>query len=56
LNEGLVIAIEPFLTTGQGRVKQENDGWSLRTADNAIAAQFEHTIVVTKREPLILTL
>jgi methionyl aminopeptidase len=56
LKNGLVIAIEPFLTTGQGRIKQERDGWSLRTADNAIAAQFEHTIIVTKNEPIVLTL
>ncbi|WKZ46895.1 MAG: type I methionyl aminopeptidase [Anaerolineales bacterium] len=55
LNEGLVLAIEPFLTTGVGRVTQERDGWSLRTTDKAIAAQFEHTIVVTKNEPIILT-
>ncbi len=56
LNEGLVLAIEPFLTTGIGRVVTEKDGWSLRTMDRAIAAQFEHTIVVTKEQPLILTL
>jgi methionyl aminopeptidase len=56
LNEGLVLAIEPFLTTGVGRVVEEKDRWSLRTSDNAIAAQFEHTIVVTKKEPIILTL
>ena len=56
LNEGLVLAIEPFLTTGIGRVVEENDGWSLRTMDRAIAAQFEHTIVVTRNEPIILTL
>ncbi len=55
LKEGLVLAIEPFLTTGQGRIREERDGWSLRTADNAIAAQFEHTIIVTKNEPIILT-
>ncbi|RPJ27915.1 MAG: type I methionyl aminopeptidase [Chloroflexi bacterium] len=55
LNEGLVLAIEPFLTTGVGRVIEERDGWSLRTSDRAVAAQFEHTIVVTKNEPLILT-
>lgn len=55
LNEGLVLAIEPFLTTGKGRIREENDGWSLRTADNAIAAQFEHTIVVTTGQPIILT-
>lgn len=56
LHEGLVLAIEPFLTPGMGRTVQENDGWSIRTMDKAIAAQFEHTIVVTKTEPIILTL
>jgi methionyl aminopeptidase len=56
LHEGLVLAIEPFLTTGIGRVVEESDGWSLRTVDRAIAAQFEHTIVVTQNEPIILTL
>lgn len=55
LNDGLVLAIEPFLTPGIGRVTQERDGWSLRTMDKAIAAQFEHTIIVTKNEPIILT-
>ena len=55
LKEGLVLAIEPFLTTGQGRIHELGDGWSLRTADNAIAAQFEHTIIVTKNEPVVLT-
>jgi methionyl aminopeptidase len=56
LHEGLVLAIEPFLTPGMGRVIEEGDGWSLRTSDRASAAQFEHTIIVTKNEPMILTL
>ncbi len=55
LREGMVLAVEPFLTTGQGRIREEHDGWSLSTADGAIAAQFEHTIIVTKDEPIILT-
>lgn len=55
LNEGLVLAIEPFLTTGRGRIVEEKDGWSLRTVDRTIAAQFEHTIIVTRNEPIILT-
>jgi methionyl aminopeptidase len=55
LNEGLVLAVEPFLTTGIGRVVEEKDGWALRTMDRAIAAQFEHTIIVTRNEPIILT-
>lgn len=56
LTEGLVLAIEPFLTPGRGRVVEEKDRWSLRTVDRAIAAQFEHTIIATKGEPIILTM
>lgn len=56
INEGLVLAIEPFLTPGKGHVVEKKDGWSLQTIDKTIAAQFEHTIIVTKNEPIILTL
>jgi methionyl aminopeptidase len=56
LTDGLVLAIEPFLTTGMGRVTEQSDGWSLRTVDNAIAAQFEHTVIITKGQPVVLTL
>ncbi len=56
LTEGLVLAIEPFLTTGKGHVVEKKDGWSLQTIDKTIAAQFEHTIIVTQGEAIILTL
>ena len=56
LEEGVVLAIEPFLTTGKGHVLEERDGWSLRPTDKTIAAQFEHTVIVTKNEPIILTI
>jgi len=56
LNEGLVLAIEPFLTTGRGRVSELTDGWSLRTTDRALAAQFEHTVIITRGQPVVLTL
>ena len=55
LKEGAVLAIEPFLTTGLGRIREMGDGWSLRTADNAPAAQFEHTIIVRRGRPILLT-
>ena len=55
LNRGLVITIEPFLTPGNGRMVEAEDGWTLKTADGALSAQFEHTIVVTKGVPLVLT-
>ena len=56
MDNGLVLAIEPFLTTGQGHVVEKSDGWSLKTVDSTIAAQFEHTVIITKGEPIILTL
>jgi methionyl aminopeptidase len=54
--EGLVLAVEPFLSTGATHaVEDTGDGWTLRTADGSLAAQFEHTIVVTRGRPLVLT-
>jgi methionyl aminopeptidase len=55
LTEGLVIAIEPVLSAGSSRVVQDPDGWTLRTSDGSWAAHFEHSIVITRDEPLILT-
>jgi len=54
--EGLVLAVEPFLATGATAAYEDPaDGWTLRTTDGSLAAQFEHTIVVTQGRPLVLT-
>jgi methionyl aminopeptidase len=53
--EGLVMTIEPFLTTGATTVGQDADGWTLRTPDGSRGAQFEHTMIITRGAPLILT-
>jgi methionyl aminopeptidase len=53
--EGLVLAIEPFLSTGATVAIEDVDGWTLRTPDGSLSAQFEHTVVVTKGRPLVLT-
>jgi methionyl aminopeptidase len=55
LHEGLVITIEPFLTTGATRFVEDEDGWTLRTPDGSIGAQFEHTLIVTRTEPIVVT-
>ncbi len=55
LTPGLVIAIEPFLTEGSGAVLQADDGWTLKTQDGCISAQYEHSLVVTKGNPIVLT-
>ena len=55
LTEGLVLAIEPILAAGSGRVVTDADGWTIRTADGSPAAHFEHTVVITRDRPVILT-
>ncbi len=55
LRTGTVIAVEPMITLGKKDVVQEKDGWTVRTTDRKQAAHFEHTIVVRKGKPEILT-
>ncbi|MDO8552344.1 MAG: type I methionyl aminopeptidase [bacterium] len=55
LEEGLVIAIEPMMTLGSGDLYVDKDGHSYRTKDGSRTAHCEHTIIVTKNGPEILT-
>ena len=55
LTEGLVITVEPIITAGTGRATLAKDGWTIRTADRKPSAHYEHTIVITKGEPILLT-
>jgi methionyl aminopeptidase len=55
LREGMVIAVEPFLSTRSTRVKEASDGWTLVGAKGNLSAQYEHTLIVTRAEPIVLT-
>jgi methionyl aminopeptidase len=55
LTDGLVLAVETFVSSKAEFVVDSDDGWTLRTPDSSLVAQFEHTIIVTKNEPIILT-
>jgi len=55
LVEGMVICIEPMVTAGSYQLKKSTDGYGYATVDNSLAAHFEHTIVITKNGPKILT-
>jgi methionyl aminopeptidase len=55
LTEGLVITIEPIIAAGGRAVVEAGDGWTIRTRDGARSAHAEHTIVVTRGQPLVLT-
>jgi methionyl aminopeptidase len=54
--EGLVFTIEPFLSLGADWVEERDDGWSLYPPGGEPTVQYEHTLVATKRGPVILTL
>lgn len=56
LHEGLVITIEPFLSTTNKFVTETDDGWTLAGGKNSLSAQFEHTLVITKGRPILLTM
>ncbi|MGL4821155.1 MAG: type I methionyl aminopeptidase [Bacilli bacterium] len=53
--EGMVLAIEPFVSTQDENIVESGDGWTLVTPNKSQVVQFEHTIIVTKDEPIILT-
>jgi len=55
LAEGMVICIEPMVTMGDWHLRKADDGYGYATKDNSLTAHFEHTIVVIKSGPLVLT-
>jgi methionyl aminopeptidase len=55
LAEGMVLTIEPIISAGSGRAVESGDGWTIRTADGSLAAHYEHTLVITRDRPVILT-
>ncbi len=55
LSDGLVITIEPIISAGNGQGALQQDGWTIRTADGSLSAHYEHTIVITRHEPILLT-
>ncbi|MBD8067424.1 type I methionyl aminopeptidase [Bacillus sp. PS06] len=55
LKEGMVFTIEPMINVGDWPSKMDNNGWTARTVDGSLSAQYEHTIAITKNGPIILT-
>lgn len=56
LREGMTFTIEPMLNQGRRAVTTDEDGWTVRTADGSLSAQFEHTVAVTATGVSVLTL
>jgi methionyl aminopeptidase len=55
LREGLVMTIEPIIAAGRGDVVETDDGWTVKTADGSPVAHAEHTLVIQRGAPLIIT-
>jgi methionyl aminopeptidase len=55
LTEGLVLTIEPLIAEKRSRVQLDRDGWTLRTRNGLLAAHYEHTVIITKGAPMIVT-
>ena len=55
LKSGMTLAIEPMINIGSSEVRLMDDGWTVKTADGTRSAHFEHTVLITKDGPEILT-
>lgn len=55
LKEGMVITIEPFLSTKSRQVTEAADGWTLVGVPGNLSAQYEHTMIITRGDPIVVT-
>ncbi|SFN16502.1 methionyl aminopeptidase [Izhakiella capsodis] len=56
LQAGMAFTIEPMVNAGDFRIRNMKDGWTVKTKDRSLSAQYEHTIVVTETGCEIMTL
>lgn len=54
-HEGQVVTIEPIIASGEGTIVTGSDGWTVCTEDHSLAAHYEHTMMITRGRPVILT-
>lgn len=55
LKEGMVLAVEPFISEKAEHIVEAGDGWTFLTPDKSLVAQIEHTVIVTKDAPILIT-
>ena len=56
LEPGMTLAVEPMVIAGNRDIYQDYDGWTILTEDGSLSAHYENTILITEKEPEILTL
>ena len=55
IERGMVLALEPMVTLGTHEVKTLDDGWTIVPADDSLCAHFEHTVIATDGDPVVVT-
>jgi methionyl aminopeptidase len=55
LREGMAFTVEPMINAGAAAIRTDVDGWTVRTADGSLSAQFEHTVLIGPHGPEITT-
>jgi methionyl aminopeptidase len=55
LREGMAFTVEPMINAGTSAIRIDADGWTVRTADGSLSAQFEHTVLIGSHGPEITT-
>lgn len=55
MKEGMVLAVEPFISEKAEHIIEAGDGWTFVTPDKSLVAQIEHTVIVTKDKPILIT-
>ncbi|MEW9823737.1 MAG: type I methionyl aminopeptidase [Candidatus Symbiodolus clandestinus] len=55
LQEGMTFTIEPMINAGKAATKTMKDGWTAKTKDHSLSAQYEHTVLVTATGCEVLT-
>ena len=55
IREGMAFTVEPMVNAGSAAIRTDDDGWTVRTTDGALSAQFEHTVLIGARGPEITT-
>ena len=56
LEPGMTLAIEPMVIQGKPNILELDDGWTIITEDGTLAAHYENTILITEKEPEVLTI
>ena len=56
LKPGMIFTIEPMINAGRREIKEMPDGWTIKTKDRSLSAQWEHTVLVTETGYEVLTL